>query len=498
MNPMPAIVPAYFAGPEALASAFVSGATATEEGYVALEVLGAGMAEGSFEESTLPALVAAYQQARAFGNRSRFEALNTAILEAIETDHGKLKELLASYRFPGSNQIRFFSDPEEGMPVRDLQQAGAQVYLGGGAPLRKTPAFFFMAAKPDSLPPSLTPRQAKIVRLRLEGLSLAKIATRLKTKWRNVADSLNSILLRLDEATIENLLSVEKGLAEKRKANLGRRGQMVAKFFAELHRFPSPLGALKRTAGFFSISTSSVRRQLARAGIHVTGEIQRRRIAFDLQVALTLYQSVHQAARDLGVDRTTIRQHRKVVLTGKHLQGAIELVEGPEAKEWWDFEMPGVQTGGTVAFAGKINLQVRDETVATDRQHRKIVLTGKHLQGAIELVEGPEAKEWWDFKMPDVQTGGTVAFAGKINLRVRDETVAKDLKLLQRSLKETRRLIYQAHPDRSDNHTRAENGEIIRRLMQQYASLKRAKRRYIEKELAFRERYRLPIPKILG
>ncbi len=278
--------------------------------------------------------------------------------------------------------------------------------------------------------PKLTKVHGAIIRLRLQGKNYPEIASELGYNHSNtVRVKLMTALKFLHPKTLERL-----HIGERSPTNITRRQRIVEEFFKQIYK-RSTRGAINATGRALGEDRKLVKHHLRMAGINSTGEIQRQRFGFLLKVAGTMHLPARIAQQQLGVKQNTLSRYRKRV----------------EA--------------------------------------------GEHLHGPLELVESPEAQQWWDMKMPEVREEG--AGSARINLAVRNETVEKDLKLIEHSRKAAREEARRHHPDIPGNASDAKARANFEASMKLMTRLKKASERYKAKEVEFREKYGLPVPEFL-
>lgn len=203
----------------------------------------------------------------------------------------------------------------------------------------------------------LTPRHQRVVELRLQGKDYRQIAKEVGEIRHSAAQGLLQRALRfLDEPTRRQLTERRMGPRPDQK----KRERVVKIFFRELERGPTPHGVLRRAARYARMNYFTYSSLLRRVGVHVRGEIQRRRLDFALKVAATMEQPFEKTRKDLGVSHGTLAHFRRLVRGGRHVRGAIELVKHPKAEQWWELD--------SSFFSGRVNLSVRNRSVSGDLQ----------------------------------------------------------------------------------------------------------------------------------
>ncbi len=275
----------------------------------------------------------------------------------------------------------------------------------------------------------------ELVRLRLGGNSFAKIAAQVKLSRRTVSRRLRQVARTLDPQVAAKLALANIGGTYQTTRGAANREKVTRVFLEEIDRYPHPFLILKRTAQRTGLENNVLFHHLRRAGINWRAELHRRHIAFALRVAESMHLPQEEAAHKLQVTRRTINNYRTRVQRGEHLQGALELVENPEAQQWWDLTMPEVSDS---------------------------------------LSSGP----------------------AKLNLTVRNQTVQRDLELLEQARVVAKQEAFQHHPDKPENRNAVAEAKF-RNVTKQITRLKQAVASYRERELKFREKYRLPIPVFL-
>ncbi|MDP3742137.1 MAG: hypothetical protein Q8R15_02365, partial [Candidatus Micrarchaeota archaeon] len=246
---------------------------------------------------------------------------------------------------------------------------------------------------------------------------------------------LRQVVRTLDPQVAEKLSLANIGGTYQTMRGAANREKVTRVFLEEIDRYPHPFLILKRTAQRTGLENNVLFHHLRRAGINWRAELHRRHIAFALRVAESMHLPQEEAAHKLQVSRRTIKNYRTRVQRGEHLQGALELVENPDAQQWWDLTMPEVSDA---------------------------------------LSSGP----------------------AKLNLTVRNQTVQRDLELLEQARKVAKQEAFRHHFDKPENRNAVSEAKF-RSVTKLITKLKRAVVRYRERELKFREKYRLPIPVFL-
>ncbi len=183
--------------------------------------------------------------------------------------------------------------------------------------------------------PRLTRKHGDIIRLRLQGKNYTEIAQVLGYKSSQVVRNKFLALLKyLHPRTVERL-----HVGEKIPANVSLRQRIVEEFYRQLNRHLTR-GTMNATARVFGKDRHIIKHHLGMAGINFAGEIQRQRFNFLLRVAETMHLPNRIARQQLGVSQSLLNRYRKRVEAGEHLPGPLELVEKPEAQQWWDMQMP--------------------------------------------------------------------------------------------------------------------------------------------------------------
>ncbi len=280
-----------------------------------------------------------------------------------------------------------------------------------------------------ALYPRLTKKHGDIIRLRLAGHNYVEIARKLKYNHnQTVRAKLKATVPLLHPRTVERLQIGTRVTP----ASVKTRQKIVGEFLKQLSRFPHGKGAIAATSRAFDKHRHVVTHYLRKAGINPTSEIQRRRLEFALKVAETMHLPVPEVKRRLGV-----------------------------------------------------------ATQETITRYRKMVQRGEHLHGALELVEKPEAQQWWDLKMPEIRE--EISGLARINLTVRNETVAKDLELFRTAIEATKKEAVKWHDDKLENRGNEQARENFKKAVKTRDALRKGLARYKEREKAFRTKYKLPV-----
>lgn len=270
-------------------------------------------------------------------------------------------------------------------------------------------------------------RHGIVIRLKMAGFGFKTIGSVLGVSGQRAHQIFGKVRPHLHPKTFCRMRPKEGA-----RPDIERRQTVVAVFFEELNARPLPAGVIVRTAKRVWMSYGVARRFLKRGGIHTTAEIARRRFDFILAVAATIEEPFHSTREKLQVEKTTLIRYRKMVREGRHLQGPIELVESPEAQQWWDIRLPGISEGTPV---------------------------GK----------------------------------GRVNLLVRNETVRKDLDLFDRAMEEARKRMRFWHPDAQRNWGNPKALRHFQNTNTQWQKLRAAKERYRVKEREWRRKLGLPL-----
>jgi len=329
---------------------------------------------------------------------------------------------------PAENTFVTEVPPENWTPTIAQPNGPAQTLGNAAKRFAQTPAAFTETLKPARS--ALTKKHGDVIRFRLQGFTFEQIAGLLGIN----SSAARQRFVRAKEYLHEKTLARIE-LANKRKRNSYERE--TERFFIELNKNPIPGGALTRTAIAFGLPITTLRRGLVAAGVNVRGEFQRKELEFALKVAATMDEPIKVVQEKLG--------------------GVIE---------------------------------------RTIYYYRKRVREKKHLQGALELVENPEAQQWWEIKMPLVLEENGVGTTS-INLTVRNETVQKDLALFDATIQEAKAEMIRWHPDREQNWDNPNAAVSFRKANERYKKLKRAKKEYMENERKFREKYVLPLHELI-
>ncbi len=224
--------------------------------------------------------------------------------------------------------------------------------------------------------PRLTRAHGDIIRLRLQGKNYAEIAQELGYKSnQNVRTKFMGLLKYLHPNTVKRL-----HVGERFPENAILRQRIVEEFQRQLKKHLTR-GAINATARVFGKNRKNIKHHLGMAGINSTGEIQRQRFNFMLRVAETMHLSHRIALERLGItSKSLLNKYRKRVQAGEHLPGPLELVEKPEAQQWWDMQMPAIREEGE--GRARINLTVRNETVQKDLKFFDAAIKAVVLQAA--------------------------------------------------------------------------------------------------------------------
>ncbi|MFH0713651.1 MAG: sigma-70 region 4 domain-containing protein [Candidatus Micrarchaeota archaeon] len=282
------------------------------------------------------------------------------------------------------------------------------------------------------LNPRLTKKHGDIIRLRLAGKNYKEISNELGYNSGNaVYATLKTVLKYLHPRTIARLAIGIRTTPSR----LATRQKIVDVFFAQLKGFKTGHGAVTATGKFFGVDRTAVKHSLKLAGVNVAGELQRKRLALDIQVSETMHLPVSQVAKQLEIRSDLVSRYRTRVRRGEHLRGALELVEHPDAQQWWNITPPGVS---------------------------------------------------------DAEVG-----PGRVNLTIRNETVQKDLQLFSDLAKQARSEARKWHPDNRETRDHPKRVEFYSRALASARKARAARSRYAAKEVAFREKYKLPVPSFL-
>lgn len=209
----------------------------------------------------------------------------------------------------------------------------------------------------------LTKKHADAVRLRLRGHTYAEIAEKLGLGGETaVAGRLKAASRFLHPKTIARLSGrrTNVGMVAKRQeaVELFLRGLANATPVDLSSHFAPEGGLVARVARELDVPKTTMGHRLRAGGVNPIAEIQRKRLDFMLIVEATMDRPVKEVMAKLKCSKPTVNKYRRLVREGRHVTGALELVESPEAEQWWDIRVPTVR--------GRINLTVRNETVRKD------------------------------------------------------------------------------------------------------------------------------------
>ncbi|MFH1542094.1 MAG: hypothetical protein ABIE84_03270 [bacterium] len=277
----------------------------------------------------------------------------------------------------------------------------------------------------------MTRAQADVLRLRLKELTYEKIGKELGVTSVCAGSRLTMAKKFLHPKTIERLNTIE-GVLRRRSGSIRSCADI---FMSELAKrsIPRELKGIRLlVAETVGISSTVVPLWLTREGINYFGEIQRKRFEFSLLVKATMKKPSVPTAEELGVTRKTLRKYRRQVEEGSYLTGVIEVRASAEDM-WWRMPPP-------------------------------------------EICEGFGS--------------GRVAGEGRINLSIRGETIARDLRLIKEQIREARDGMVNNHPDTHPGDKKAL--ERFKVFSRRKARLHRSRSIYIAREKAFREKYCLP------
>ncbi len=278
------------------------------------------------------------------------------------------------------------------------------------------------------------PKTEVIVSLRLSGKPLRQIARETGLSHEMVRQRLKKAAAQMGAKEAEKLAVNGTRAAHTNISSMVARQKVVDAFLEELNRSHTPKGVLKKAAARIGFrDPTSITHHLVHAGINYRGEIQRRRLALAIRVEGTMHLPRKTTARQLRIPIHTLDDYRSLVKKRRHLTGALELANSPEAEKWWDLKVPAVPSG------------------------------------------------------PGIN--------GRINLTMRNKTVQKDLKLFEDSIKAARRKLASQHPESrgGESHNLAAFVKATKTLK----ALRDAHKRYKERETKFRQKYSLPIHEML-
>ncbi len=277
----------------------------------------------------------------------------------------------------------------------------------------------------------LSKKHGVVVRELLQGKTFRQIAEVTGISRTSAHQRWKWIEPRLHEKTLQRIRQAAIG----RRVPLSYRQQVVDHFLKHLAESPGARGVFTKTENHFGVGRNTLIRHLILSGVNPVAEVQRRKLQILLRLAKLRRLTHKRAAGRFGVSPTAIARWRNWIAKGKHLQGALEMVESPESHLWWDIAVPGVSSSSSPFF---------------------------------------------------------YPGSGRIDIGVRNKTIEKDLALFDESTRAARNEMAKWHPDKPENRTE-KSKKLFDRASQHWLKLKRAKGRYVEREKKFRKKYGLPM-----
>lgn len=215
----------------------------------------------------------------------------------------------------------------------------------------------------------MTRRQAKAVRLRLQGNSLEDIASKLGISYQAVQARLKGAKSYTHERTAAKISqrAIPSEVLEKQRP-------VIQAFWNEFSDVFTPgqyVGIINRLGRKLNLSVAIVSSALKGAGIIFMAELNRKKLDFFLAVEETIKFPFEEAVRELGCKRRTLVKYRQLLRKGKHLQIGIDSVNLLERKGWWD----------TKSYAARrTSTDSRDKKVKKDLELLKQLINSKFAE----------------------------------------------------------------------------------------------------------------------
>lgn len=210
MSGTSAIVVHYLADPAAMGQAFATGALADNpEGYVVVEFL--EEVAGQEDLHDLVALVAAYQEALAFGDRPQMQALGQVIDSELQVQRTQLAKIQLKLGRPSPTKPVFFSPPDNWLPaVRQTLAPTSEIHVEMGPVSKTRPKSIQVAAIKRSRPQGSHSENLTAQRIKQIFAVNGKRLERAFTVWKRGQPP--SSLVRLGEPEMRDIFLTRIGI----------------------------------------------------------------------------------------------------------------------------------------------------------------------------------------------------------------------------------------------------------------------------------------------